>query len=186
MKITTCLATGLLFCSAGFANENTPGTWDSVTFKVTYEESKASVKLERAEDKLASVLLSLNGKLLEIPAAEIADIENPLLESAQLLFGEGYYGPVEDDEEAVPHCVIEVAFGERSSFGKHSLVKFLFHSGAYQQRTVLIQDTETVWKNYLKYPGEAAMQVGTTTFPPDRPGPSTPLEEEDIEEEEEE
>ena len=150
------------------ADENRPGNWESVTFTVTDQETKASAKLE-GTDKLSKAVLSLNGKLMEIPEEELAEIENPQLGTADILFGEGYYGPVKDDEEPIPHCVIELEFGERSAFGNYSKVTFLFHSGAYQEQTVMVQETEVLWKNFQKYPGEDPIEVGTTTVAPHRP-----------------
>ncbi|MEM1082810.1 MAG: hypothetical protein AAGI48_01710 [Verrucomicrobiota bacterium] len=144
--------------------------WSEVSFKVMHDDSAAAVNLQ-GDTALEAVILKLIGKTMSVPEEEFEGIDNPDLSTAQLYFGEDYYGEFKEGEEPIPHYIIEVVYGEKSKFGMQPTVKFLFHSGSYQERTVAIQETETVWKLFTKLPGEEAEESGTQTRPPHRPAP---------------
>lgn len=151
--------------------EDVAKPWAAVTFSVVETDAAATVKIEGGET-LKKVNLSLIGKSLDIPEAEMAGIDHPMLDTAQLYFGEDWYGEWKEGEKPTPHFVIEMSYGERSKFGNHSTVKFLFHSGKFQERITSIQKTETVWEIITKYPGEEPIVTGTATRPPHRPAPT--------------
>ncbi|MEP4076363.1 hypothetical protein [Haloferula sp.] len=136
--------------------------WGSVTFNVPHETSAASVSLV-ADGSLTKVNLSLIGYSLDVPETELEGIDKPVLHSAQLLFGEDWYGEWKEGEKPIPHFIIELSYGDKSKFGNLPTIRFLFHSGKYQERINLIQTTETVWEEFRKSPGEPPVKIGTTT-----------------------
>lgn len=148
--------------------EDVSKPWASVTFNVLNVDTAVSVRLEGTQ-KLTKVNLSVIGSSMDVPLEELEGIEKPALDSAQLLFGEDWYGEWKEGEEATPHFIIEMSYGEKSKYGNQSTVRFLFHSGKFQQRVTSIQKTETVWEEFTKLPGEEAVATGTATRAPHRP-----------------
>ncbi|MGB6222811.1 hypothetical protein [Haloferula sp.] len=144
--------------------EDVAKPWSSVTFSVAESNAAATVALQ-GSDSLTKVKLGIIGKSIEIPEVELEGIDKPVLDSAQLYFGEDWYGEWKEGEKPTPHYIIEMSYGEKSKFGNLPTVKFLFHSGKYQERIVLVQETANVWKEFRKLPGEPAVETGTTTRP---------------------
>ena len=164
------LASSLIFALSApyvFA-EDAPKPWASVTFNVLNVDTAVSVTLEGTE-KLTKVNLSVIGSSLNVPIEELEGIGKPALDTAQLLFGEDWYGEWKEGEEPTPHFIIEMNYGEKSKYGSYSTVRFLFHSGKFQQRVTSIQKTETVWEEFTKLPGEEPVATGTATRAPHRP-----------------
>jgi len=153
----------LIAASLSLANaEDVSKPWSSVSFKVLHNTTAASVNLV-AEKDLTKVNLSLIGTSLDVPESELEEIDKPMLDSAQLLFGEDWYGEWKEGEKPIPHFIIKMSYGKKSKFGNAPTVSFLFHSGKYQEKIVLIQKTKTVWEEFRKSPGEEAVMTGTTT-----------------------
>jgi len=158
----TILTTGVL--AACLVMGNQPAAWTSVTFTSAQDDAPLTVSL-KAEDALSSVTIVADGKTLSVPEEELEAIDLPQLETAKLLLGEDYYGAIEEGEEPIPHQIIEMSYGTKSDFGTYAIVKFLFHSGAYQFQTSLTQKTPTTWVETQKYPGEDSIELGTATKP---------------------
>jgi|GEM_PF-6921129 len=142
--------------------------WDRVSFEVPTEVARAAVTAEGGE-ALTMLTLKLGDTTMHVPAEELEAIAEPKLETAQLLFGEGYYGPVEEGEEPIPHYLIEMEYGSPTEFGLPTTVRFLFHSGAYQERIVLTPTSPNTWGESRKAPGEEPIDTGTITRPPPAP-----------------
>lgn len=149
------------------AANDTSKPWDRVEFSVPLEFGKASVKVA-GTNKVDAVTLSVGGVTIEVPEEELEGCPKPQLDTAQLLFGSGHYGPVKEDEEPIPHYIVEMSFGERSAFGAFSSVRFLFHSGKYQEKILLTQTSPSSWKQTRKPVGEEAFDAGTMTRMPGR------------------
>ncbi|MDQ8190508.1 hypothetical protein [Roseibacillus persicicus] len=160
-----------LLCSP-LLGQDQPAPWNSVRFTVLHEEKKASVEIE-GEDQLTKVVLTVDGKSFVVPETELAKCDLPQLDTANLLFGADWYGPVKPDEEKTPHHIIELTIGEVNKFGNHTSLKFLFHSGRFQERIILEQNTATLWKEYRKRVNEGEKETGTITRPAPQSGPSS-------------
>lgn len=159
--ILFCLLSATLLPT--FAQDTTK-PWDQVEFSVPLEFGKAGVKVEGTKT-IESVSLSIGGVTIEVPATELEGCKDPQLDTAQLLFGSGNYGPVTEDEELIPHYIVEMSFGERSEFGSFPTVRFLFHSGSYQEKILQNQVSPSGWKRTRKPVGEEPFDGGTLTRP---------------------
>ncbi|NNM29396.1 MAG: hypothetical protein HKO57_07740 [Akkermansiaceae bacterium] len=142
--------------------EDEPRPWGRVVFEVPGEDENAVVNVEGTKD-LAKVTVKWGKQQMEVPSAEFSEINDPRLSTAELLFGEGYYGKFKEGEEPVPHVLVEMEFGTRSEFGTFASVKFLFHGGKYQERIVLTPTGPNTWTEYRKSPGKSPVETGTTT-----------------------
>lgn len=154
------------------ADENRSLPWDHLVFGVPLEQGRAEVEIKAGEP--GQIALKLVGSTLEVPAAELEGLDALRLDSARLLVGEGYYGPITEDEEAIPHYIVEMEYGELSEHGGYPTARFLFHSGAYQERILWTRTSGNTWKETRKAPAEDPIEMGTITRPPAAPaGPAT-------------
>lgn len=160
------LCTAFLGTLTGAENETKP--WDKVIFSVPLDKDAANVMAEGI-DKLKKVQIQflLSGKTVSVPAEELEGIDSPRLHTAQLLLGADYYGPVSENEELVPHYIVQLEYGKESEFGGYTVVQFLFHSGSYQERIVAVRVSPQMWTETRKFPGEEPIETGTITRPPE-------------------
>lgn len=148
------------------AAQDRAAPWSTVTFTANHEERGQAVVKLSGQEVLKEITISIGGNTLSVPAAEMEDIELPELHSANLLFGEDWYGPIKEDQEKTPHLIIELYFSEPSKFGSHPTVSFLFYEGKYQERILLEQETASDWIEYRKRPGEQEKETGKIVRPP--------------------
>lgn len=160
--IKTIFVGMILFASAVAMDR--PQPWDSVTFTVKHGEGKAVVHLEGSKE-LTKVELSMEGKQLAVPEAELAGISSPQLPSAQLIFGQGFHGPIKEGEKPIPHYLIRFKYDKESKFGGYATVSYLFYGGQYRERIESVRISPTVWQDFRKKPGVGRIKAGTATRP---------------------
>lgn len=161
--ISKSLLTAAILTTAP-AMENQPAAWDAVTFSCSSEDHPVTVVI-KAQESLTTIKLTVEGKVISVPGEELSGFDHVQLSSTRLLLGEDYYGEIAEDEKPIPHQIIQLKYGPKSSFGEYAVVQFLFHSGSYQFRTSLTQKTANTWEESQKYPGEDPVMLGTTTKP---------------------
>lgn len=148
--------------SLGSPAVDRPLIWSSVSITSQHEDEEVRVSVEGG-DKLTRVVLKLGELELEVPAEELERFDQPRLEKFTVLSGAEYYGPIKEDEEPIPHLLIEVPYGERSAFGEFGTVRFLFHSGHYQELIISTQTEINTWKHQRKVPDGDLRDAGTST-----------------------